>query len=52
MVSLPVVMLVDKNLYPLDRQVRVWVDTAYTRIPIDKIYTHHTIIINNKSYLN
>jgi hypothetical protein len=45
-------MLVDKNLYPLGRQVHVWVGTIHTRIPVDKIYTHHTIIIDNKAYLS
>jgi hypothetical protein len=32
MISLPIGKLLGKNLYPLGRQVRVWVDTTHTRI--------------------
>jgi hypothetical protein len=40
MISLPAVMLMGKNLYPLGRRVRVWVDTTHTRLPVGKIYPH------------
>jgi hypothetical protein len=38
MVSLPAGMLTGKNLYPLGRRVRVWVETTLTRLPMGKIY--------------
>jgi hypothetical protein len=40
MISLPVGMLMGKNLYPLDRRVQVWVGTTHTRLPVGKIYLH------------
>jgi hypothetical protein len=40
MISLPAGMLMDKNLYPLGRRVRVWVGTTHTRLPVGKIYPH------------
>jgi hypothetical protein len=40
MISLPVGMLMDKNLYSLDRRVRVLVGTNHTRLPMSKIYPH------------
>jgi hypothetical protein len=40
MISLPVGMLMGKNLYPLGRRVRVRVGTTHTRLPMGKIYPH------------
>lgn len=44
MISLSMDMLMDENLYPSGRQVRVWVSTTHTRISIGKIYSHHIAI--------
>jgi hypothetical protein len=44
-IYLPVGMLMGKNLYPLGRQVWVWVGTTHTCGPMGKIYPHHTTII-------
>lgn len=35
-------MLMGKNLHPLGR--RVWVGTTHSRVPMGKIYLHHTTI--------
>jgi hypothetical protein len=40
MISLPVGMLMGKNLYPLGRRVWVRVGTTHTRLPMGKIYSH------------
>jgi hypothetical protein len=40
MISLPVGMLMGKNLYPLGRRVWVRVGTTHTRLPMGKIYPH------------
>jgi hypothetical protein len=40
MISLPADMLMGKNFYPVDRQIRVRVGTTHTRLPMGKIYLH------------
>jgi hypothetical protein len=52
MVSLSAGILMSKNLYPLGRRIRLWMDTIRTHVPICKIYRRHIIIINNKADLS
>jgi hypothetical protein len=40
MISLPVGMLMGKNLYLLDRWAQVRVGNTHTRVPMGKIYPH------------
>jgi hypothetical protein len=44
MISLPAGILMGKNLYPLGRGVQVRVGTTHTRVPMGRIYLHHTTI--------
>jgi hypothetical protein len=44
MISLPTGILMGKNLYLLGRRVQVRVGTTYTRVPMGRIYMHHTTI--------
>jgi hypothetical protein len=40
MISLPAGILMNKNLYLLDRRIRVRVGTIHICLPISKIYPH------------
>jgi hypothetical protein len=40
MISLFMVMLMDKNFYPLCRRVQIQVVTTYNRLPMGKVYPH------------
>jgi hypothetical protein len=51
MIFLPMGMLVSKNLYPLGKRVRVWMDTTHTCVPVGKIYPRHTTISIIKNIL-
>jgi hypothetical protein len=37
-------MLMSKNIYLAGRQIWVRVSTTHTRVPVVKIYAHHTTI--------